>query len=927
MAGTPTRHRHRGLTLALVACGLGLGCAPERSDERGEPSASELVDASSSDSGSAPELRSPALFGCLGIVAIPSGPPRCLLRKPKRLSVWLSDPSPSKTIEARFDGAPVEVEVSHEHDGILVHVEPARTSGRLEIHAASGEVWAVELVPLSQRDAELRRAARERLRAGEPAAALDLLDAGIPTLEPDEAALLRCEAARAGMAAQRFDRVLATVDAVASTRAVSCVGGAHLLAAYVQLFDQPDFNAAEQHLAQAERLATLDLEVRIGVAYLRGVLDHRLGRLDESLVGFETAVRLAALVGDEAQLASALVMQAVTLARLGRLDEAEALAREVEAQVGTLGTDAGLEPVALDIRYNLAWIGLLRREADRTAPDPSGTLSELLGRYAKAGSPADLARTRLHLALASIQSGALASARDQLAQLEPSQLDPHSLVWRELIEAELQLHEGHPGRARRQLERAMLYAELSEDRELAWRVWAAKGSFARRSGDEQEALLAFRRARELADELALAVPGSSGRSMLATIHSRPDAELVDLLLALDQSREAICVAVGVRARHLRGLWARLRPPLGPDDQRAYQDLLSRHQARRASIDERLEHAWMLPEAELARLRDGLRSEGEQADALLDRATALLERDAPRWSCEQVEPEQADHAVLVTTPSAGGDRWWFLLWRASGDIDAVSVDAALAPEARFERALLELEPALASIGRLELIPVGELVTVDAHALVRARPSLAGLSVVYSLGLGDPSLADSAAPERRASVVAGASNLDAVAEEVRLVGAELVERGFVVEPSWAPSSDDQPVLLHYAGHGHHAGLAGWDSHIDVPGSGQLSAAQIVAGQRAPRVVVLGACSTGTVDAEVIDGGMNLAAAFLLAGAELVIAPTGPVDDRAALELSRGLYSKLHGDDPRALIDALASVQRAAPSQDAGPGSFVRWRAWQP
>ena len=134
----------------------------------------------------------------------------------------------------------------------------------------------------------------------------------------------------------------------------------------------------------------------------------------------------------------------------------------------------------------------------------------------------------------------------------------------------------------------------------------------------------------------------------------------------------------------------------------------------------------------------------------------------------------------------------------------------------------------------------------------------------------------------------------------------------------------MLLHYAGHGRHAGPSGWSSDLRLA-SGALTSQQLIAHQRAPAVVVLGVCEAGTSDTTVIDGGMNMAAAFLLAGAELVIAPESVVDDGDARALAGALYRTPPGPSGSralavALIEALGGAQRSE-------GRFMGWRAWVP
>jgi hypothetical protein len=274
------------------------------------------------------------------------------------------------------------------------------------------------------------------------------------------------------------------------------------------------------------------------------------------------------------------------------------------------------------------------------------------------------------------------------------------------------------------------------------------------------------------------------------------------------------------------------------------------------------------------------------------------------------------------------RWRFLLARGGRAPQVVELAADGPAELLARRALLALEPALAGVERLDVIPIGEFVSVDLQRLLFERPSLETLVLRFSLGLGPQREAHELEP--RAAVVAGATDLAAVTREAGRVAETLHGHGWQVDSSWSPTASEQPTLLHYSGHGHHTGLAGWRSFIDVPGFGPLTAAGLVAIQRAPNLVVLGACSAGSSDAEIIDGGMNLAAAFLLAGAELVVAPSGPVDDETALALAGELYRTFATLEMDALVRGLVELQHAEFDEAAiepGPRSTLRWRAWVP
>lgn len=904
----------RRITLQVIAVIL-LGC-------RGPVAASDQRDRAESDvlAQSEPTV---AVHGCELIVE--SGVRRCVLGSGV-VSLWVPG---AEVYELRRDGAPIEAQTILDAEGTLLRVEIAEPRGKLELVRDAKVSWSLELMRRSDAYRDLHERTRERAGEGELEAAAALLDAGMVDLDAHEAALTRCLAAQL---AYGSDRLPAILEQLRTSPAIGCRGSAHLLAAYGHLNESLDLNAAQANLEQAGSVAPFDFLIHINLLFHQADFDLMVGRIDEALATFDRVIRLAALVDEHDLRRSALAMKAIALARLGRFAEVEQLAAALEAELAAAGDEH--DEVVLGIRYNLTWAALLRREDDpRSAADPTTTLEHLARIYAQIGDAQYAARTDLHLALAAIQTGDVTRAEAALARIDRAQLAPFELVWLELVASRTSLRAGDRARAGQQLERAHAFAQLAEDRELDWLMWTAKASLARLDGHDELALAAHEQAARLADQLALAVPGSAGRSMLVTSHGRADAEHVELLLELGRTDSALCVAAGSRARHLRTLWARLRPPLPAAVQHEYQALLGRHEARRRSIDAQLEQAWTLSTAELEQLHARLRSEGEQTDELLDRATALLEREAPQWSCAQILPRVPEQALLTMIADADHHRWWFMLARGDRALQVVELTAGDSAEQLARAAVLALEPALAGVERLDVIPIGEFTGVDVQRLLFERPSLAKLVLHYSLGLGSLGLdrSDRARTlEPRAAVVAGATDLAAVTREAGRVDEALRGHGWEVASSWSPTASDQPTLLHYSGHGHHVGLAGWRSFIDVPGFGPLTAAGLVAIQRAPDLVVLGACSAGSSDAEIIDGGMNLAAAFLLAGAELVVAPSGPVDDETALALASELYRDFTVPDPDALVRALIERQRAqfdAAVIEPGPRSTLRWRAWVP
>ncbi|WP_146158688.1 CHAT domain-containing protein [Enhygromyxa salina] len=879
-----------------------------------------------------------AVRGCRLLVG-PEGR-RCRMAGDETLSLWLSEQAETP-FELRLAGEAVTPRVFVEPEGLLLQFEVADPAGLLELVVSSPDAvpnttrarWSMQLAPRSSDYDELEKNVDALYAAGDPEGARALFAAGVTKLDADEAALAGCIAAPLALGSGELPAV---IEQLRAGPAVGCLGHAYVISSWVQLYEEHDINAAQRTIDAAKQVGAQELRVAVHLQYHQADLDLIVGRLDQAYDGFERVSRFAKLIDDRRMVGAAQLMKATTLTRLGRFAEAEALVESlVESLEAALDGAQDNDQVVVDIRHGISWLALLRREDDPQITDPTATLEQLIEVYAARGDDQSVARARLNIALAAVQSQDFERAKAVLASVDRSVLAPFELVWLELIAARSALGRERPAAAAGHLERAEALADLAEDPELVWLVTSAVAQLAYSEGRKQAALEAHARGAQLADELALSVPGSAGRSMLVTAHSRADAEHVSLLLELDQPEQALCVAASARARHLRALWARLRPPLSGAALTQYQDLLGRFEKRQATINAALEQAWALSTTELAALRQRLRSESEQGDVLLAQATALVERDAPSWSCERILPRTPERALLTMLPNPTRTGWWFMFARADQRPTVVALTAEGDASELAGRALEQLESQLRGVETLVVIPVAEFVSVDFQRLLLARPTHPELSVRYSLGLGELP-ATGAAASREAAVVAGATNLDAVTREVATVAQQLQSHGWTVSPTWSPSAAQQPMLLHYSGHGHHAGLAGWRSFIEVPEAGRVTAAHIVAAQRAPRLVVLGACSAGSSDGEIIDGGMNLAAAFLLAGAELVVAPSGPVDDDIALSLADRLYRQLTTPDPDILVRALTTQQRAElaratieATQPGEPGlrSILRWRAWVP
>jgi CHAT domain-containing protein len=84
-------------------------------------------------------------------------------------------------------------------------------------------------------------------------------------------------------------------------------------------------------------------------------------------------------------------------------------------------------------------------------------------------------------------------------------------------------------------------------------------------------------------------------------------------------------------------------------------------------------------------------------------------------------------------------------------------------------------------------------------------------------------------------------------------------------------------------------------------EVSALEIAARRQGPSLVFLSACESGSSESSALSG--SLAAAFLAAGSQQVVATLRPVDDQRAQNLSTEFYRAGGVQDP---VKALALVQ---------------------
>jgi tetratricopeptide (TPR) repeat protein len=250
--------------------------------------------------------------------------------------------------------------------------------------------------------------------------------------------------------------------------------------------------------------------------------------------------------------------------------------------------------------------------------------------------------------------------------------------------------------------------------------------------------------------------------------------------------------------------------------------------------------------------------------------------------------------------------------------------ALREEPSDERAANAVARAVLPDGddRLDLLLVGPIGRApiaalrDDDGLVVARRPLQRV-----LGLLDDASTRTDDGPPRVVGFAGASRQVAAAErEAREVAEQLgVPAAVGAEATRAAVIGGRAGLLHVAGHAHLVdGVPELELH-----DGSLSANEIAAQPHAPRLVVLASCESAAAGDE--GGWGSLAAAFLHAGSERVIASDRAVDDEEAQALMRAFYAAGGLRDPARALGASQAARAAALPAGALPPEATTWAAF--
>lgn len=665
--------------------------------------------------------------------------------------------------------------------------------------------------------------------------------------------------------------------------------------------------------------------------FLEGLLAWQTGDVVTALRRMEEAEATQRPIDARAKVVGAIEMQAVILRSVGRGDEALARAAGL---LDLLPADDACGRAR--VRGNLGWVQTLERLRHGRGPDPRASLKAAHASFSGACDRAPARHnTALNLALAEWVMGDPQASRRWLARLPPSASAPIER-WRLDIEGRLALAEGDPRAAEAAFTRlAERAGELAP--EVRWRALVGQGDARLALGDAPGARDRWLAAEATLDGEALRMPLDSHRAGFYVDRGRSARRLVAHLVAEGRAAAGLCAARLARIRSLSALARRDRiAGLGPDARARWLEAIEGWTTARRSLEAARADAWTLDPTEQQAARAAHRAEEARMQAALARGLAVLDQGGARPTCADLRPPAPGELILAWAEGElpGGPRGLYGFAATTDGARAVAYDPQF-DAADTAGVLAPFDAEIEAAHRIRIIDDHGLERqtgqgrVDLHAgRWRGRPLAFARPIAWALDVPRGSEADDT--RSGALVVADPDgSLYAAQVEGQAVMQALRASGWTVEslvgfaatgPAVRAALPDA-ALLHYAGHGRASREDPWAAYLALADDGRLAVRDLLTLPRGPRWAVLSGCSTGLVDPRAAAGGMGLAQAFLLAGAEGVLAATEEVEDALAGALGAAVAARLGGpgavDLPRAVHEA-----RRALGERAGWQAFRVW-----
>lgn len=424
---------------------------------------------------------------------------------------------------------------------------------------------------------------------------------------------------------------------------------------------------------------------------------------------------------------------------------------------------------------------------------------------------------------------------------------------------------------------------------LRWRSRVQDAQMLERFGLEAAALEAWEQAEALLDAEVTGVGVAQGRESFISLRRSSAQGLLEAMLRAGRGADALC-----RIRIARGRALRAADRRRVGDARAELTRFDGFARLRSELDADAAEDWSHPADE--QLRRQSRRDERRREALALLSVPEDAREGADSTCALLPARASDEAFLAIVPTRDDT---IVIADGPGGLRADRVasipadeDAAIAWAGDM---LGSFEAELADARILRAMPVGRAWTVPIHA-ARRRGEAVVERLVVTYGLDLPSLGETQRRTGHALVLSDPTgDLPFAREEAELVATTLAAARWHVDRMDGSAVDRSGVvaelggldLFHYAGHGAHRGDEGWEAALLLERDQSIEAADILAAPAVPRAVVLAGCETGEVSAGLVDGGMSLGRAFLLAGADAVVVGDREVGDADSLAFARAFY----------------------------------------
>lgn len=846
------------------------------------------------------------------------GPIECIYEPGVPLRIWVVHPRVAEVWVgvdgARWAEAWRYSEPGEPGQGFIVDLEASKgVAQELSVHVPEQEPWTLRLRDASRLTA-CERSSHER--ASDQALALErrlALD------ELGEDALPEAK--------RLIDEVLAE-DALSHAVELVLIASHHL----TEKPGRPDLalELVDHYRAHAERYP----RGRAAWSIYRGKVLAEQGRLAEAAAAYREGGRYAVRMHDAGLRIDALPQYARTLAALGYFDAAaywgaESLRITREAVAEGNGHPADLAD-ALSV---VAEANVRLFEMGRPSEDPTRLLEEVLGMYARGGplaDPRETAQPRLALAELAMIRGRPGEALLHLEALHaldrlgtsPLNLEQKALSVDLELQAVLATSVVPPASLEERLAALERAAAVVSSPELRWRASVRRGAVLQARGDETGARAEYERSEVILDELLVLQRLGVGGVMAPERYREGTERLIDLLLGGEREdlEAAVCFARLAQSRSLR---LALMASRSASRSGGLDELVQRHAQLKRDYE-----AWTRRIPELSSgnyepaLEERLRRKRELEQSALEIFTrAGHQSDLPR--CDELPQREPGELLLVLHPHRGG---LLMLVEDDGGASHHMLTGAPftgpGPGGWSEAALLApLAAQLDDARRVRVLASGAAAGIAVHAMPsRGKLLVERVPVVYELDLPRRDPARRRRSDPQASILVD-PRVEGAWEEAEAVQTALLASGWSVRLTSATESQGLPAMLsevglaHYIGHAYYdaggpmhpalglrrgddlmrhpwppypGGAAVEPSYIPLGLGVRIDVPTILMMESAPRVVFLSACDTGVHDDRMGHGGIGLAAAFLGAGAEVVVASTQAVEGAEAAIMSRGMYA---------------------------------------